>query len=195
MSYILIPSNISVNALTPLKNNKLSFYNAIENIMAGKTLIINKYEETKGLDTYVKLTLEQPIPITEITYTNPAKAGTVWQPHPVTMDTFSIETIYLFDPDSYKFDYIYRPGDIIKYSDTDNHLVAGVVETVYRDSKGHIYYKFTNNNQLYELEQSGQGLYHEDSNGNAPYIPVADVTSDSTTMYVQDNRDKILTQL
>lgn len=195
MSYILIPSNKDVSTLTPLDNNKLPFAQAVTEIMAGRILVVRGFEQTENADTYVRVAFELNCPVTEITYTNPVKVDTAWQPYSITLDTFSTKPCYLFDKDSYQFDSIYRPGDIIKYSDMDNILVAGIVKFVYRDDKGHIYYQFTKDKQLYELEQSGQGLYADDSNGKQPFIPVADTTKDSTTMIVRDNRDAIITQI
>ena len=195
MSYVLIPTDIDISTLTPLENNKLSFFNAVKEIMAGNILIIKGFEQTEGVDTYVKVALELNEPVTEITYTNPSKASTAWQPFPITLNTFSIEDCYLYDKDSYNFDSIYRPGEVIKYSDMDNHLVAGVVKAVYRDGKGHIYYQFTDSKQLYELQQSGQGIYTDDTDGKEPFIPVADTNSDATIMIVRDNRDAVPAQI
>lgn len=193
-SYILTPVDIDINTLIPLNNKSLGFKEAMVNLFAGQILIIKDYEATTGADTYLKLALELDYPRTKITYTNPANSATFWQDYPVPIDTLSLNTVYLYDKGSYEFDSIYRPNDVIKYTDTSNHLVAGVVKAVYRDTAGHVYYQFTNNEQLYQLQQSGQGVHGEASDGHEPFIPVADITKDSNSVIVQDNRDRIVVQ-
>lgn len=192
--YILTPVDIDINTLTPLNNKSLGFKEAMDNLFAGQILILKDYEATTGADTYLKLALELDNPVTKITYTNPANSTTFWQSFPVPINALSLNTTYLYDKNSYEFDSIYRPNDVIKYTDTSNHLVAGVVKAVYRDGAGHLYYQFTNNDQLYQLQQSGQGVHGESSDGHEPFIPVADITHDSNSVVVQDNRDKIVVQ-
>lgn len=192
MSVLLRPVSPDLSKLTLLDNDKLDLKTALSNLLAGQILVIRGFETTQNKDTYIKLALEQPIPTTRITYTNPDNKYTYWQPYHVAIDALSINDVYSYSPDSYEFDSIFMVGDVIKYSDTENRLVAGVVAKVYRDAEGHLYYKFTNSDQLYLLEQSGQGLYGEGSDGKKPFIPVADTTKDGNMVILRDDRDSIL---
>lgn len=193
MGYILTPADVDTSTLIPLNNTKLDLKTAIDYLLGGQIIIVKGLEATTDADTYVRLALELPKPTTRITYTNPAKSSTAWEPYSITLDAISIHPTFLYDKDAYPFDSIFRPNDVIKYSDTDNRLVAGVVEKVYRDAKGHLYYKFTNNDQLYLLQQSGQGMYGDESNGKKPFIPVADVTKDGTIVIVRDQYSEVPT--
>lgn len=192
MGFILRPVDVDVSTLVSVNSNLLNLDSALSELLAGSILIVKDYEATTNADTYVKLALERPKPVTRVTYTNPSLSSTVWQPEPVPLNAFSINRVYKFDSAIEPFDSIYRPGDVIKYTDTDGRNVAGIVSKIYKDSSGKIYYQFTNGNTIYRLEQSGQGIYQDQSDGSKPFIPVADTTKDGTTVIVRDNRDKII---
>lgn len=191
MGYIFKPVDIDVTTLTPLNTSKLTFQVAMQNLLSGQVLIIKNYEATSGIDTFVKLALEKPVPVTQITYTNPAKTTTAWEVYPVPVNAFSIYNVYLYDATTIAFDSIYRQGDIIKYKDENGKTLAGIIDKAYKDKDGKLYYKLTNDNTVYLLEQSGQGNYGEGTDGSKPFIPLEDITQNGSSVLVRDNRDTI----
>jgi hypothetical protein len=191
MGYILRPVDIDVSTLVPIESKKVDLKQALMELLAGNILIVKNYESTQNYDTYVRLAITNPIPVTEITYTNPKSASSYWQSYPIPINAFSIYSIYTYDDSIGGFDTIFRPNDVIRYQDTDNRNVAGIIDKVYKDKDGKLYYQLTNSKTVYLLEQSGQNRYGNKSDGTQPFIPVADTTKDGASAILRDNRDRI----
>lgn len=191
MGYILKPSTIDIATLTPIDNGKLTFTGAITELMSGRVVVVKGLEATEGADVYVKIDFSTPVPKTVITYTNPEKRDTYWAEEAVAINAFSKYDSYKYDATTHEFDTIYRPNDVVKYIDSNGRKLAGIVERLYKDSSGKIYIKFTDKDTIYLMEQSGQGMYGEDTGGKKPFIPVADTTKDGASVVIRDNKDAL----
>lgn len=191
MEYLLKPSDVDINTLTILNTQKINLNTAINNLLGGNTVVVKGLEASSGEDTYVRLTVSNPTPVTQITYANPNKKGSYWEPYPVAINVFSLYDVYTYNSVTAEFDSILREGDIIKYRNSDGKMVAVIIDKGYKDKDGKLYYTFTNDNKVYTLVQTGQGMYGEKGDGSKPFIPVEDITKDSSSAILKDNKDSI----
>lgn len=192
MSYILVKSTVDVSTLTDISATDLNLNDALTQLMSGSILVVKGFEETTGNDTFVKIDKTATKPVTVITYNDPSDSSTFWQNYPIAVNVFSLYRTYVYNAANYAYGAYLQVGDIVKYRDDQGMVVASLVNKCYKDSNGQLFYQLNDSNDLYQLEQAGNGSDDSlDGTDGKPFIPVDDIYSNNNTTVVDDGIDQV----
>lgn len=188
MTYALVDNDVDVSTLTPVEDKNLTLKEALQELQDGSILVLANFEQTSGVDTFVRLNLTLSKPVTEVTYS--MKTPT-WMRYPVTVNAFSLYNTSVYDENTYGT-LALRVGDLIRYR-KDGVLVAGTITGVFMDSNKVQYFTINGEEKPYMLVLVPEAV-ETDSNvaGNVRTIaPVADPTRDSHQVLVEDWQTKV----
>lgn len=189
MTYALVDSGVDISTLTAVEAKKLKLKEALDELLAGNIVVLSNFEQTAGVDTFVKLNLVAPKFVTEITYNIKEP---VWKKYPVAINAFSLYDTYAYDEATYG-NLALRVGDTIKYRNSEGIIVAGLITGVYVDSEKVQYFTLNGEDKPYMLIKVPEA-HESDSNiaGSVTAIaPVADSNRDSHQVSVRDWQTKV----
>lgn len=189
MTYALVDSGVDISTLTAVEAKKLKLKEALDELLAGNIVVLSNFEQTAGVDTFVKLNLVAPKFVTEITYNIKEP---VWKKYPVAINAFSLYDTYAYDEATYG-NLALRVGDTIKYRNSEGIIVAGLITGVYVDSEKVQYFTLNGEDKPYMLIKVPEA-HESDSNiaGSVTAIaPVADSNQDSHQVSVRDWQTKV----
>lgn len=188
MTYALVDNDVDVSTLTPVEDKNLTLKEALQELQDGSILVLANFEQTSGVDTFVRLNLTLSKPVTEVTYS--MKTPT-WMRYPVAVNAFSLYNTSVYDKNTYGT-LALRVGDLVRYR-KDGVLVAGTITGVFMDSNKVEYFTINGGEKPYMLVLVPEAV-ETDSNvaGNVSTIaPVADPTRDSHQVSVEDWQTKV----
>lgn len=189
MTYALVDSGVDISTLTAVEAKKLKLKEALDELLAGNIVVLSNFEQTAGVDTFVKLNLVAPKFVTEITYNIKEP---VWKKYPVAINAFSLYDTYAYDEVTYG-NLALRVGDTIKYRNSEGIIVAGLITGAYVDSEKVQYFTLNGEDKPYMLIKVPEA-HESDSNiaGSVTAIaPVADSNQDSHQVSVRDWQTKV----
>lgn len=183
MSYYLVKSNADVSTMTAIEQKNLSLQETLNSLLAQQIVVVSGFG-TDGEDAFVKLGDSN---YTQITFTDPSLDTTYWRPYPISLNSFSINTCYNYDENTYKYGVYLRNGAVVKYMN-NNVVTAGIINGTYLSTDKNLYYTITGDENVYQLQQSvvPSGIANAD-----PTIPVLDPTIDYHQVAVSDYSDTV----
>ena len=190
MTYALVDSKVDISTLTPVDHKYLGLREAIDELFNGSVLVIVNFEQTSGVDTFVKLDLTVDKPVTKITYSMKTPA---WKSYPLAINALSLYKCYTYD-DKYN-NIALNMGDTIKYRNSEGIVVAGLISGIYVDSNNVQYFTLNGEETPYMLIELPEA-YSPDYDSNVSGVtevkaPVANTDVDSHMVSVQDWQTKV----
>lgn len=139
--------------LQELRLERLSLEESWDELQAGGTIVIEKYESTQGKDILVRLNKRQHT-VTQISFdVAPIVGGfdkRFWQIFNVSINALSLKNVYRYDEALYNLKNQFNVDAIVEYASTAGGKDVAVVTAVFMDAAGDFYYALSRETQLYK---------------------------------------------
>lgn len=143
-------TDISSLSLTEVYLEELTLTEIFNALLEEQVLVVSGYEATRGKDVLVRLD-RRKFDLTQISFeVDPIEYGQrYWSMHEVSLNALSIHDVYLYDESLYSINHKYNPNMIVYFDSGEEELQVAVVDRVFTEASGDIYYTLDNEEGYY----------------------------------------------